>query len=110
MQARAEIDAGVCGFRTTCSASSDDDQHVTLHIKSGCEKIRAFAKTLRGKGAIDAFEEISPAGKGIVLSTARTKLTGCCSGCVVPVGVFKAMQVAAGLALPKDIAIRLAKD
>ena len=110
MQARADIDAGVCGFRTTCSASSDDDQHVRLRIKSGCEKIRAFAEALRGQGAVDAFEEISPAGKGIVLSTARAKLTGCCSGCVVPVGIFKAMQVAAGLALPKDISIGLAKE
>ncbi len=30
--------------------------------------------------------------------------------CVVPVGLFKAMQVAAGLALPKDIHIQLTKE
>ncbi|MFN2352102.1 MAG: hypothetical protein ABR497_09170, partial [Kiritimatiellia bacterium] len=36
-------------------------------------------------------------------------LKGCCAGCAVPVGVFKAMQVAAGLALPKDPTITLFK-
>jgi len=30
-------------------------------------------------------------------------------GCAVPVGLFKAMQVMAGLALPKDISIRVSQ-
>jgi hypothetical protein len=38
------------------------------------------------------------------------RCTNCCAGCAVPAGLFKAMQVAAGLALPKDITIRLAKS
>jgi hypothetical protein len=40
----------------------------------------------------------------------RATLKGCCAGCAVPAGLFKAMQVAAGLALPKDINIRLTKE
>ncbi|MGB9596019.1 MAG: DUF6951 family protein [Candidatus Poribacteria bacterium] len=36
-------------------------------------------------------------------------MKGCCSGCAVPVGIFKSMQVAAMLALPMDISIKIAK-
>jgi len=32
-------------------------------------------------------------------------LKGCCAACAVPIGAFKAMQVAAGVALPKDVSL-----
>jgi hypothetical protein len=44
------------------------------------------------------------------MSVVREHLQGCCSGCAVPVGLFKAMQVAAGMALPQDIAISVSSD
>jgi len=40
----------------------------------------------------------------------RAVLKGCCSGCAVPCGIFKAMQVAAGLALPAPASIEIVKD
>jgi len=43
----------------------------------------------------------------VVMATVREHLKGCCAGCAVPVGIFKGMQVAAGLALPKDITIKM---
>jgi len=42
------------------------------------------------------------------MAVARECLKGCCAGCAVPVAIFKAMQVAAGLALPKSIRIEIA--
>ena len=110
MKAKAEIDAGVCGFKTIAVVTCDDDQHVRIDVHSGCEKVRAMAGSLKDKGPIDAFQEISPAAGSIVLGVAKEALKGCCAACAAPVGVFKAMQVAAGLALPKDITIRLAKE
>lgn len=59
---------------------------------------------------IDAYQEISPCGPAVIITTAQGTFTGCCAGCAVPIGLFKAMQVAAGLALPKDINIKLAKE
>jgi hypothetical protein len=35
----------------------------------------------------------------------RGALRGCCSGCVVPPAIFKAMQIAGGVALPGDPAM-----
>jgi len=81
MRANAEIQAGICGFKTTCCAASEDDRSVTFEIESECEKIRAFAAKLKEKGEVDAFEEISAKGESVVLSTAREILKGCCGAC-----------------------------
>jgi hypothetical protein len=110
MKAKVEIEAGICGFRTTAEAASDDSQSVTFAIGTDCEKIKGLAEALKGREPLDAYQEISPAAESVLLGTVRSTLKGCCAGCAVPAGLFKAMQVAAGLALPKDISIRLAKE
>ncbi len=105
MKAEISVAAGICGFKTRIQADSDDEQNVTFRITSGCQNIRAFGEALAGKGSVDGYAEIGAGFEGVVLSTSRETLRGCCAGCVVPSAVFKAMQVAAGVALPKDIAL-----
>jgi hypothetical protein len=107
MKGIAEIEAGVCGFRTTASATSEDGQYVTFEVRSDCDKIKKLGEALNLRGKIDAYREISPVDQSAVMQTVRATLTGCCAGCAVPVGLFKAMQIAAGLALPRDIGIKL---
>lgn len=109
MTAIVEIDAGVCGFKTSARASSEDSQHVVFEVDSDCESIRRLATAVKDREPIDAYQEISPGAEGVLMQAVRTTLKGCCAGCVVPAGLFKAMQIAAGLALPKDISIRLTK-
>ena len=109
MTTRIRVDAGVCGFCTEAKASSDDSQHVALCIESDCEKIQRLAMRIQETGALDAYSEISPGEESVLLGLARDTLQGCCAGCVVPVGLFKAIQVAAGLALPKDLSIEIEK-
>ncbi len=110
MKAIAEIDAGVCGFRTLAKVSSEDSQHVVFEVDSDCENIRQLTGALKEHEPLDAYQEISPAAEGVLMQTVRANLRGCCAGCAVPAGLFKAMQVAAGLALPKDINIKLMKE
>ena len=110
MKANVEIDAGICGFQTTARVNSEDSQNVTFDINTNCDKIARLAQAIREKGHIDAYQEISPGGTAVIMTAVKETLTGCCAGCAVPVGLFKAMQVAAGLALPKDINIKLTKE
>jgi len=110
VQAKVEIEAGVCGFRTVGLAQSDDGQQVSFSIQSNCEKIGQLAAALADRQPLDAYQEISSAAESVFMTTVRGILKGCCAGCAVPAGLFKAMQVAAGLALPKDISIRLSKE
>jgi len=107
MMATAKIDAGVCGFHTTSNAKSEDGMFVEFKVTSECEKIRSLTEALASKGPVNAYNEITPTSESVILAAVRECLKGCCAGCVVPVGLFKSMQVAAGLALPKDITIQI---
>ena len=110
MKATVEVDAGICGLYTRADVTSQDDQNVAFNVDSDCEKIRQLGAALKDKGLIDAYQEINPAGQSVVMQAVHATLTGCCAGCAVPAGLFKAMQVAAGIALPKDIVVRLGKE
>ena len=101
-----EIEAGICGFSTTIHASSDDSQNVSLDITSTCEKITALAADL---GTIDAYQEIGDGFGGVIHTAALRHLKGCCSGCVMPSGIFKTVQVAGCVALPAPASITIEK-
>jgi len=105
----ARVHAGVCGFQTAVEADSPDEQMVTLTIHTDCDKVRALAEALNGR-QIDAYEEIAKGSDGVILSTARGKLLGCCAACAVPVGIFKALQAAARVALPRDVSVTLSTE
>ena len=101
---RSVVRAGVCGFTTTVTAESDDMQNVSFSFDSDCETIRSLAQDFP---LVDGYEEIGSGFDGQIHQAARATLKGCCSGCVVPTGIFKTMQVAAGLALPSPISIEI---
>ena len=98
------VKAGVCGFVTRIHAESEDEQNVTLKVDSDCEKIRKMAETLP---ELDAYHEIEAGFDGEMMKTVRAGIKGCCAGCAVPSGLFKAMQAAASLALPQTATIEV---
>ncbi len=110
MKALIIVDAGICGFQTRIHAESTDQQNVTFQIVSSCETVKKFAEALIAKGPVDGYIEVGAGNDGVILSTGREYLKGMCGACVVPCAVFKAMQVAAGLALPKDVTISITKE
>jgi len=110
MKTLVVVDGGICGFQTRIHADSDDLQNVTFRIASGCEKARKFGEALIAKGPVDGYAEIGAGADGVVLTIARECLKGCCAACAVPIGTFKALQVAAGVALPKEIHIEIKQE
>ncbi len=105
--ATAVIQAGICQMVTRVRAEGDDEFGVQLAIESDCEKVRAFAAALAEKAPINALDEITRGHEGEILTAARACLKGCCAACVTAPGVFKAMQVASGMALPADAQVKL---
>jgi hypothetical protein len=103
---RATIHAGVCGFVTEVTATADEESRVAFEIASPCENIQGLAARLP---VVDALSEIGAGFDGDVHRAARAALKGCCSGCVVPNGIFKAMQIAGGLALPRDVTMEFCR-
>ncbi|MHB9129851.1 MAG: DUF6951 family protein [Armatimonadota bacterium] len=101
---RARVHAGICGFISEITARSDDEQTVELSIVTDCPNIQKLAATLT---AVDAYEELGMGFDGQLWSTVRAVQPRGCAGCLVPAGLFKAMQVAAGVALPKEMTIAI---
>lgn len=102
---RAEIAAGICGFTTVVEARLAGDNECELAIQSACESIQQLAEVLK---RVSPLQEISyrQGGPQVFRLAARY-----CRhpSCPVPVGIIKAIEVEAGLALPADTLIRLAR-
>lgn len=83
-----------------------DGSHCTISIESKCEAIQQLARELR---QVDPFREITFRGEGPL-----TLLLGAryCrhAACPVPVGIIKAVEVEAGLALPAEVTIKVSKS
>jgi hypothetical protein len=103
MDIRSQISGGACGFETVIEAASPDGMVVTLAVKSDCPHVAALAAKLT---ELDAFEQVlrTPLTETIPLRLAVEHNT-----CLVPVGILKSVEAAAGLALPAESWIKLAK-
>ncbi|RME85266.1 MAG: hypothetical protein D6775_03270 [Caldilineae bacterium] len=106
--AKVEIDPGICGLPTTVRAEMDPDTYrCRLSIESECAAIRKMAEDLQ---EVDPFQEIA-LRRGDGPLTLRKGHEYCShSACPVPVGIIKAVEVAAGLALPADVSMKISKD
>ena len=102
--AKAEIHAGICGFNTTVETTTDGDM-CTITIQSECKAIQRLGTEL---SKVDPLREFTFRGEGPETFDLAEKY---CShaACPVPVGIIKAIEIEAGLALPQDVSIRLSK-
>jgi len=109
MDAKVTVDAGICGFTAIIKATSEDNMNVNLKVVSPCEIIKELAEKFQEITPINAYQEIGPQTEGQILNISRKVLVekGACEACVVPAAVCKAMYIAAGLALPKDVVMEI---
>ena len=107
MRGIVNVMSGICGMITEIRATSDDPlKKVRLEINTRCEGIQKLAEELK---EVDPMEEISFQGDGpktFRMATKHCKHTAC----PVPSGIIKAIEVASGLALPKDATIEVVQE
>ena len=102
--ATAEINSGICGFSATVRTQMEG-RRVKLSIESECQAIQDLAAELT---EVDPFQEITFRGSGprsLEMGAKHCYHTAC----PVPVGIIKAVEIEAGLALPKEAVIKLSK-
>jgi len=102
--AQADITSGICGFTAKVETRMDGSR-CTVSIESDCDAIQRLAEELT---EVEPFQEITYRGEGPRALQLGAK--HCYHpACPVPVGIIKAIEVEAGLALPADAAITLSK-
>ena len=103
--ATATVHAGICGFTSVIDAQCDEDQEVTLTIQTDCPNYRDLNGTSFKTDAYDV--SFGKVGEGAVYELLRPHCRH--AACPVPSGAVKAVEVAAGIALPKDVLIEIRK-
>lgn len=103
--AKAEINPGNCGHIATVVAKMDG-KLCNLTIASECPAIQKLAAELK---QVNPYSEISfrRAMPEILLKGAQYCTH---AACPVPVGIIKAVEIEAKLALPTDVTIKLSKS
>jgi hypothetical protein len=102
--AKAEIFAGNCGYNTEVEVTMDG-KVCKLNLTSECPAMRKMAEELN---EVDPYKEISFKRAMPTIHEAGHKY---CThaACPVPVGIIKAVEIEARLALPTDVTIKLSK-
>ncbi len=104
MAIQAHIQAGACGFDTVVHATCADGLSVTLQLESRCPKVQALAAAL---GELNALDEVL---RKPLVETTPARMAGqhgLHASCPVPIGILKAVEAAAALALPARCEILL---
>lgn len=102
--AQAEIMAGNCGFSTRVETTLHG-KVCQVQITSECAAIQRLAAELT---EVEPFKEIS--FKRAMPKTHELGMKYCThAACPVPVGIIKAIEIEAGLALPGEVSIKLSK-
>jgi hypothetical protein len=102
--AQSEILSGACGMTTKVTATREG-KVCKIAIESSCKAIQQIAAELT---EVDPYQEISfKRGMPKILEMGAKHCFH--AACPVPVGILKAMEVAAGLNLPKDPVIKITK-
>jgi hypothetical protein len=100
------VEAGICGHKATIKAEKTEGYNVRLEIESDCPHVQKIAPEPL---EVDAVRQIGlRAGLPTLLESAYASCAH--AACPVPSGIIKAVEVAAGLALPGDVSMKISKE
>jgi hypothetical protein len=96
------VDPGICGFSCTITAQKSDNRTVTVQIgNSECKQIKRLSNYLTEISLSELF--LPPTRNPVYMAAEKA---GCHSSCAIPVAVLKAVEVALGVALPRQVRIQ----
>lgn len=111
MKVKTQIAPGICNFNAVVTAVAEDGQNVTFEFVTECENIKELARQIADISPVDAWMTLGPDENPILLKARKLlQSKGCCEACIVPASTVKTMQIAANLALPKDVSIRMTQE
>lgn len=103
--AKVVVNPGACGLKCTVEVKKEGNGRFRVALGSDCEMVRKLGEELGGLEMMDAF-------KNVLDNPVYRKGSACLRhvSCPVPCAVLKALEVEAGLAVPKEVSIRFLRD
>jgi hypothetical protein len=102
---KVRVDPGQCGMEAVIEVIKKDKGAFELRITSPCEMAMKLAEELPTLTSVDAFRKF--------LDNPVYKKGATCVkhvACPVPCAILKALEVEAGLGVPKDVRIVFVRD
>jgi len=99
------VNAGACGYTVTIKAEKTGDGKIGVSLETECETVK---KLLADIAVVDRFTPLTAIQNNPVYRAAGKHLKH--PACVVPSAILKAIEVEAGLNVPKDALIRFVKE
>ena len=97
---------GICGFPCTIKAQKSGNRTVTVEINgSECRQIQRLSTCLTEMSLKELF---MPLTRNPVYIAAEK--SGCHPSCAIPAAVIKAVEVALGMALPREVRIKFTNE
>jgi len=103
--AKVLVHPGACGMPSTIEVVKKDAKTYTLKISSDCKMVVKLGKELPELTMMDAFRRIQDNPVFVKGATCLKHVA-----CPVPAAVLKALEVEAGLNVPKDVSVTFVKD
>ena len=104
--ATVEVDAGVCGFVSSVKVTPIDRKTVAIEFRTACPNLKPLEEELQqATGFKECFAKVGDSG---IYETFRKYCKH--PACPVPLAVIKGIEVASGLALPRDVDIKISKE
>ncbi|SHI09899.1 hypothetical protein SAMN02745823_02389 [Sporobacter termitidis DSM 10068] len=100
-----KVNPGICGLCSTIRCDSDDMQEVTVDFKTDCPNLKPLEQELKEVDGYDIC--FAKFGDGEICELAHKYCKH--AACPVPAALIKGVEVACGLALPKDADIKIEK-
>ncbi len=98
------INSGACGFQTKVTAEKNKDGKITLAFETNCEMVQNMLQDI---SVLDRFAPLRGFLNNSVYQSAAKHLKH--AACPVPSGILKAIEVEAGLNVPKDTTMTFEK-
>lgn len=96
----SKVNPGACGLMSVIEVKRAGGKKFQLVIRSECEMVQKLGKELTELDQMDAFKRITE-------NPVYKKGASCVRhvSCPVPCAILKTLEVEAGLAVPRDVAI-----
>ena len=98
------INPGACGMQVTVEVQKKEGKVFSVRIMSECEMVQKLGKEIPQLTMMDAFKKLHD---NPVYKKGATCLKHV--ACPVPLGILKALEVEAGLNIPRDVTITFVK-